>query len=228
MITVAIVFEIVSVWKAKSQSFDLHYIGKDVFIHVTVSSTQPIFADGTKVTIHAFGSIGTRSVRSAFDNVGVLYANIADVCVLFSGAYQVVGDQVILDPNPEPRAGACLLITNTRPSESYNLTDWMQFGPGAFLSANDQTIQWSSPIESVPSILIKYWGFLMIDGVLRNSISEDYPSKSVLVESHSALDLAKTEMKGFVLAAIGSIFTLVLYLAPAITKLRQQKRRKIN
>jgi hypothetical protein len=107
------------------------------------------------------------------------------------------------------------------------LTEWKEFGPGAFLSADDQTIQWQGPIESVPSVLIQYTDFLTIDGVLHNSMSKDFPAKNLHIESSANLDLYKIEAKGLAVAIIMAIIGLP-FLPSLITELRQPKTQKVN
>lgn|GEM_PF-4896975 len=219
----AVWVEVIPVWTPISIPMDLFYSSRDIFIHATVSSREPEFAERVPVTVHAFGSIGVRSVGSnGFANVSVL-KNVLTVCVVFSGAYQVVGDKILTNFNPEPSAGSCLGITITRPRESYNLTEWMEFGPGAFLVSDDQTIEWLSPTtQSVPSIIITYNGTLSIDGVLRNTISESYPDKSLQIEPNLTLQSDKAYLKDSVVGIIVVVLGLIQAIPWAIRKRKQR------
>lgn len=211
-------------WTSISTPVDLYYSRRDIFIHATVSSKEPEFTERVPVTVHAFGSIGVRSVGSnGFANASVL-RNVLTVCVVFSGAYEVVGDKILTNFNSEPSAGSCLGITSTRPHESYNMTsEWMEFGPGAFLVNNDQTIEWLSPTtQSVPSIIIVYNGILLIDGVPRNTISESYPDKSLQIEPNLTVQSEKTYLKDSVGGIIGVVLGLIQAIPWVISKRKQR------
>ena len=73
---------------------DLLYQDKKIFIHGTVSSTEPEFAERVPVTVHAVGSIG-----AGLDKVWL-------ICLCFSGAYRLENGQVATTINQTPFAGA--------------------------------------------------------------------------------------------------------------------------
>lgn len=221
--------EYIPVWTPVSTSMDLFYSSRDVFIHATVSSTEPEFTERVPVTVHAFGSVGVQSVGwNGFANASVL-KKILVVCVLFSGADDVVAGKILTNFNPEPSAGPCLSVTSTRPPESYNLTEWMAFGPGAYLGADSQTIEWQNPLpESVPSILIWYNGTLLIDGVVRNTVSESYPDKSLQIEPNLTVQSDKAYLKDSVAGIIVVVLGLIQAIPWAISKRKKRAPKPIK
>jgi hypothetical protein len=204
--------EAIPLWKpVERYELDLLFLEKDIFIHATVSSTEPEFADRVPITTHAYGSIGNES-------------NIFIICLCFSGAYFIVNNQVETNINKQPFAGVLLNITHTRPNENLMET----FEPGAYLAGIDQTIEWLSPTESVPYIIITYTTFTPLNGLLQQDFaSQGYPAKSLHIESYSMIESEKTSLKsnatdigivGLALAEFG------LYVIPK----RQQREPKIN
>ena len=209
--------EVIPVWNPISTPMELFYSQRDVYINVTISSTEPEFAERSPVTIHAFGSIGVRSVGdSGFADASVL-KNVLMVCAAFSGAYPFLNGQVITDINPQPNGGVCLSITNTPPREHLA----MSFGPGAYLTTEDQTVEWLSPTESIPSIIILYNGTISIDGVVRNTISQSYPEKKLQIESLNTIQSTKLYLKSPVEGMTGVVLGLVQAIPWAISKRKQ-------
>jgi hypothetical protein len=196
-------------------------------MEANVSTTQSELAAQVPVTVYAVGSIGTASAGgSGLENVSVL-KNIATVCLAFSGADTVLNGQVIVNAPRQPTDGAvCLGITNTRPRESYNSNEWMTFGPGEYLAAGSQTIEWLNPGKSIPSIVIVYWGATLVDGILRRTNTYSDPTQTLRIDSHSSLENTKAETELLPVTLIWSIFSLVQFYLFKLLKRTQPKLRK--
>lgn len=192
-------------WKPFSTPLELFDRARDVYIKANVSTVEPELATRVPVTIHAVGSIGTASAGgTGMENVSVL-KNILTVCLSFSGAHTVLNGQVIMNNPPQPSDGAvCLGKTDIKPKESLSAI----FGPGAYLAADSQTIEWLNPTESIPSIVIYYWGSVPINGILRTINSYSDPTQSLQIEPYSTLESEKTGNK--VLATEVAFLSLTL------------------
>jgi hypothetical protein len=222
VILVALLFlvwiEVIPVWKPLSTPLELRDPIRDVYIQAIVSTTDPAFAAGVPVTVQAVGSIGTAAAGgSGFENVSVL-KTIVTVCLAFSDAHTVRNGQVIMNPARQPTDGAvCLTITNVKPKEHLSSL----FGPGAYLAADSATIEWLKPTESIPSMMIYYWGFVRINGVARESTSYSDPTQTVHVEPSSANQTDKTILKSPVEGMVGLVITLLQAIPWAINKRKQ-------
>ncbi len=223
-ISILILFEIVPLWIPFSAPLELLDPKRDVDIKATVSTTQSEFAAQVPITVRAVGSIGTASVGgTGFANVSVL-KQIAIVCLAFSGAHSVLNGQVITNSPPQPTDGAvCLGLTNTAPKEDLSNT----FRPGAYLAADSATIEWLNPVESTPSIVIYYWGVVVINGTPQRSNTYSDSTQNLHIEPYSTLDMSKTDTKLLVISVIWLVYGLDI-LRFALNRRGQQKPRTIN
>jgi hypothetical protein len=201
-----IIFEAIPVWTPVSTQLELLDPNREVYITANVSTTEPELAARVPVTVYAVGSIGTASAGgSTLANVSVL-KNIATVCLSFSGAHTVLNGQVIVYPTPQPNDGAvCLGITNIKPKEHLSAT----FGPGEYLGAGSQTIEWLDPTDSTPSIVIWYWTPALVNGVLRRTNTYSDPTQKLTIEPSSTLESTKRDIKLLATEVAFFSFTLI-------------------
>jgi hypothetical protein len=184
------------------------YLEEGIYIEANATSSEP-FADDLPVTVHAVGSIGPD------------YANISNVCLCFGGAYYLdLNGQIIPNPNREPFAGPILTVTTTRPSEG--VTQWLG---GAYLVGPSATIEWQNPMESSPAIMVTYVNTTIVNGIVQNVFaSQRYPSESIHIESHTAIESEKTEFKFFYLAAAAVPITILEGVLIPRIKLRRKSK----
>ncbi len=207
-----IYIDAIPVLQPRSYPLDLFYKDRNIYVHAEISSRQEL-AETLPATVHAVGTIGGELDK------------IWNVCVCFSGAYLVENNQVVPTLNQAPFAGEYLSVTHIRPSEISAMT----FGQGAYLVGFDQTIEWLSPIESVPAIMVYYRNLTLTNGWLQqNSTSQSYPAKSLHIESYSTLEANKTNIKFYVVSVVGSALAIVQFLLSALSKREKPKLRKIT
>lgn len=227
----AIISEAVPILKPASPiPVELLDTDRDVYIQGTISTTAPEFATEVPVTVYAVGSIGTRSVGgTGYEKNASALKEILTVCLAFSGAHSVVGNRVITNTPRQPTDGAvCLVITSIKPKEDLRT----QFGSaGAYLAAHTSTIEWLSPIESVPSILIVYWDPVLINGVVKSTNTYTDPTQKIPIEPYSAIESQKDGTK--ILATEVAFFSFALIqgfiqVALSISKRQQKTPLKIN
>jgi hypothetical protein len=182
-----VIFDVIPVMQPVTNTVDLFYIEKSVYIHATISSPQD-FTQNVVATVHAVGSIGSP----------IKY--IWDVCVCFSQAYYVFEGQITPNINQVPYAGPSLNVTQTAPNEPLSET----FGPnGSYLVGPDQTIVWQAPVDSVPYIIITYKNNTVVNGIGQNVFaSQGYPAKSIHVESYASMESDKVSAKFYVTSII--------------------------
>jgi hypothetical protein len=213
------------VWVPASTPLELVNLDRDVYVKATLSTTEPEFATRTPIALHAVGSIGTKSVGgTGFEKNASALKDILTVCLTFSGAHSVVGNQVITNAPAQPTDGAvCLGITNTKPKEDLL---W-EFGQaGAYLAADTSTIEWLNPTESVPSIVIVYWGVVVINGVPQMTSNYRDPKQSVQVESDATVKSNKVFLKSSVIEIAGVGLGVLNAILLGISKLKQPKSKR--
>ena len=113
-------------------------------------------------------------------------------------------------------------LTKVKPNEYMEMT----FGPGAYLVGLDQTIEWLAPIESVPTIIVYYRNFTLVNGIRTQfTASQAYPAKSVHIEPYSTID---SEKSGWRNTAIDTIIVAlaIAELGPYAIPKRQKPETK--
>jgi len=198
-----------------------------VFIHTTISSSAPEFAEATPIMVHAVGDIGVGSIF--LWNMSDLQ-DIYTVCICFRDAYWLRNGQIVLNSNQQPYdipyAGVLLSITHTRPSEPLTTIH----GPGGYLVGDNETVEWQNPTDSVPAIIITYSNFMLINGVLRTYVIQSFPDKYLHIESSSTLVSDRTNAELPLIEIVATGLVVAQILLSAVAKLRQPKMkpRRIN
>jgi len=177
-------YDVIPVMQPSLNSFDMTWLdetkGIAIFIHVTVSAPQD-FTATLPVTVSAYGSSSDQQLRW-----------IWNICACFSDAYEVVEGQIIPNPNAEPFAGVHLNVTHTKPVEYTSAEDFA----GEYLVGLSQSIEWQSPTQTIPYIMITYRNTTVIRGIGQNLMTnKPFPDKGFSIEPFSTLESNEANIK---------------------------------
>jgi len=215
---------------------DLDYPEEAIFIHATISSVF-IFAERVPVTIHAVGDIG---IGNRFPNKTQLAKQIAAICVCFSGAYPLDSKgQPILNLVQPPQgtalskqqyAGEYLNLVAQKPNEELTII----YGPGWYLAGQDSEIEWTSPMEtppSIPFIIVTFtgpvMGFNATNGFHQDYVSQSFPSDQLVIQKYSDFASEQTNKESLATTVVLAVFGAVQGILYAMGR-RRPKQPKIN
>jgi hypothetical protein len=208
---------------------DFDYSDQYIFIHATISSMF-IFAERVPVTIHAVGDIG---IGNAFLNVSQLFEGISSICLCFSDAYHLDSNrQPVLNFAQPPQgtalsqqqyAGEYLNMNAHKPNEQLTHI----YGPGWYLVGQDSDIEWLSPTNSIPSIIVTFAGINATNGFHQDYVSRSFPSKSLVIQPYSDFASEQTNKEFFAATVVIALFGLGQSILYGIGK-RKPKRLKIT
>jgi hypothetical protein len=177
---------VIPVMQPASNSFNMTWLdeskGIAVTIYVTVSAAQD-FTATLPVSVGAYGSISNQSLQ---------WEPIWGICACFSDAYATYQGEIIPNPNAQPFAGVYLNTTNIKPGGYSAGEDFA----GEYLVGSPQTIEWQSPTQTVPYIIITYRNTTTVNGIGENvQASKGFPDKGFPIEPFSTFESNNAQLK---------------------------------